>query len=113
MSVLFSVTDCPLYSVEITVGMQLDDFVGRQALKCYHLGVLPLVRTTVTCVQPLNGRYVTIEEKNDLYTPCMSLCDIAIYAGEYTVLLLPQRNSRRALFSFNFALLKKTEISST
>ena len=83
--VLVSVTDCPLYLVEVTVGKQLDDFMARRALRCYHLGVLPLAGTRIICVQPLNGRYVTIEETSDLYTPCMSLCDITIYAGEYTV----------------------------
>ena len=83
--VLVSVTDCPLYLVEITVGMDRDDFMERQALRCYQLGVLPLLGTRAICVQPLSGRYVTIEEKNDSYIPCMSLCDITIHAGGYTV----------------------------
>ena len=81
----FSVFECPLYFVEITVGVQPDDFMRRQALSCYHLGALPVQETTVTCVQPLSGRYVTIEEKTETYTPCMSLCDITIYEGGYTV----------------------------
>ena len=71
--------------VEVTVGMQPDDFKRRQALSCYHLGVLPLLETTAICVQPTSGRYVTIEEKTERYTPCMSLCDITIYEGGYTV----------------------------
>ena len=77
--------DCPLYLVEVTVGIQPGDFVRRQALRCYHLGVLPLLEARVICVQPLSGRYVTIEEKSDTYTPCMSLCDITIYEGGLTV----------------------------
>ena len=53
----------------------------RQAWMCYNVGVLPPLKTSVVCVQPLRGRYVTVEERNDVYTPCISLCDITIYEG--------------------------------
>ena len=85
-SVLVSVNDCPLSLVEITVGIESDDFMRRQALTCYRLDVLPLLGQTVICVQPVNGRYVTIQERSYTSTACMSLCDITIYVGMYTVL---------------------------
>ena len=86
---IVSVMDCPLYSVEITVGTQPDEFMRRQASTCYQLGVLPPVETKLICVQSLSGRYVTIEERSDADTPCMSLCDVTIYEGGYTVSYLP------------------------
>ena len=85
-SVLVSVIDCPLYLVEITVGVESDDFMKRQSLTCYRLAVLPLLGTTVICVQPVEGRYVTIQERSHTPTGCMSLCDITIYVGKCTVL---------------------------
>ena len=84
-SFLVLVIDCPLTLVEITVGMESDDFIRREALTCYRLAVLPLLGTTVICVQPVNGRYVTIQERSYTSTACMSLCDITIYVGKYTL----------------------------
>ena len=84
-SVLFPVIECPLSLVEITVGMESDDFMRGQALTCHRLVALPLLGTTVICVQPLKGRHVTIQERSYTSTACMSLCDITIYVGKYTV----------------------------
>ena len=76
---MFPAHCCPLQSVEITVGMQFDEFLLRQALRCHDWFKLPALQARVICAQRITGRYLTIQEMSEDPLQCMSLCDVNVY----------------------------------
>ena len=85
--------------------MKADDFMSKQAVMCSDWFALPELQSRLLCVQPLTGRYITIQERSPT-SSCMVLCDISLYIeGRYRELGHCLVVATRQIRAFNLILL--------
>ena len=85
----FSLEVCELRLFDIYVGLMSDDFIHSAALLCARNQTAGIATSgIVKCLQPVEGRFVTIVNLRHIYSEplkrwdrnCLQLCEVEVFA---------------------------------